>query len=508
MKQLPHIILVLTFLLGFSSVHSQIFGLRQRSPKNYYSNALKSAADGKFRVENNRPANAPGIRNGLQILQYGANFQLEDSIDFPRGIYSGYIPPKRFADKYYWPGGYVDTIGFQIRYPGVIELDTNYAYKNFYRIGPSRTNNYYATNLVAIANRFYFGTMEFFPAGGMKCTFYKLTKQFTMLDSASFNASLVDMFDLNGQLAIIGCGFPSPCLPQTAGRLQKLTMDTSMTLSKCFTLDSLGIESHAGTNYKLYMDYAQGQIIPISNTKLLALGNSRVWYNGGSQPYSYVMVNGLLNKNDSVQKAVVFGNPLRTQIYMDWFRCYDVKGDKILTVGCVDCEKSVPFTNQFQKTKIFVTKIDTNGNYLWSKEHGGDMFYKPNSIAFTNDGGCLVAGWRYDSAHTAINGIFESFLLKLDANGDCLDVSIFENGKQLAQPLRCFPNPAKEQLYFDVPFQEAILIEVYDQLGRMVLREKDYANLSPLDLHGLSPNLYHYQIKTKMNCYSGSFLKD
>ncbi len=69
---------------------------------------------------------------------------------------------------------------------------------------------------------------------------------------------------------------------------------------------------------------------------------------------------------------------------------------------------------------FWVTKIDAQGNIIWSKTYGGSGDDKGQAIVETSDGGFAVVGYSMSSDGDASNneGFHDNWLLKLDAAGN------------------------------------------------------------------------------------------
>jgi hypothetical protein len=68
------------------------------------------------------------------------------------------------------------------------------------------------------------------------------------------------------------------------------------------------------------------------------------------------------------------------------------------------------------KYDVFLIKIDSNGNFLWSKTYGGTEDDEANSIVQTSDSGFVIAGWTKSFGSGGSN----DYLIKTDGNGDTL----------------------------------------------------------------------------------------
>jgi hypothetical protein len=71
----------------------------------------------------------------------------------------------------------------------------------------------------------------------------------------------------------------------------------------------------------------------------------------------------------------------------------------------------------------------------------------------------------------------------------------------------CFPNPAQDELHFELPSNESMEIILTEPMGRVVKSWTNYHSLSTLTISDLPPGCYFYHIKTKTKQYSGKFVK-
>ena len=193
----------------------------------------------------------------------------------------------------------------------------------------------------------------------------------------------------------------------------------------------------------------------------------------------------------------------------------DYYGSNTIYVGTIGLKNNYAVDKNFYlpyyaklKTKMSVTKLDTTGAVIWSKQFGGEMNYFARSVAFTRDGGCVVAGTRYDSTMQYPTKVFQNFLMKLDADGSIVDVGIKDNGTFLNIKINCFPNPATKDIYFDLPFEENITVQIYNGIGHLILQKRNYVNLSTIDVQELEKGMYVYKISTAKHFYSGKLLKE
>lgn len=500
--------LQLFLLLFYQSFVAQPFGLQYRD-QFYYATALSYPSDGNYRVL--ALGAVPGQYSYSKIFVYNGDLNLIDSIPLLKGCRPERNEPLKVNDRLYWAVTFNDTLNSSGGAVSVLVLDTFYRFKALHKLNGYYPGSLSSVNLAKIGNRFYTSYFK----DNNTAVIYKLDTQFTKLDSVKYTINPADVRPFGDKLMVSSTGTTVyPCTGKYNGSLKMTLLDTSLIQNSCFTFDSVGF--FTAPNYppvqrvRLLANPGSTKTIPISNTKFLTLGSSGINYSMGSGKLA--IVNTILNNTNQIVKTNVFGNATANTNYFENSNFVSVKKNEIVSVGCIGNDFQYPAIAQPQKTKLFVNKIDTLGNVIWVKEHGGDMFYRPGSIVFTSDGGCLIAGWRYDTTTMKSQGfngqsVFESFLLKLDANGNYNAVGLIQNGKMQATSGRCYPNPTNQSLTFDLPFQKKCELSISDSYGREVLRIKDYENFTPVDISGLPTGIYLYTLHSENKQHCGKFCK-
>ncbi|MDI1353575.1 MAG: T9SS type A sorting domain-containing protein [bacterium] len=404
----------------------------------------------------------------------------------------------------------------------VLELDTLYNIIALHKIGGFTDSNavYQSVGIVALPNRYVVGGFIYDSSSPnyWRTRLYKVDKSFTVLDSNDFNSlfSMQSNFAFSNKIVATTDRLSTPCVLDW--HIQKLEIDSNLNIVSCALMNSLLSYTcyNSGTTFNNTAAlYQQGKAIALSSTKCLVMGVSteqcRV-----AVPYSYdVVVNAILNSNSQTIKTNVLANSFTNTNYPgDWNTPYSIRLPYFVTVSAIGFTNSPSYQPPFfpyyfqQRSKLLVNKTDTMGNIIWSKYFGGEMNYFGRTIAFTSDGGCIIAGTRYDSTTMFLPHISQNFLLKLDAEGNYTSVGIIENGKMKENSVKCYPNPSNQVIYFDIPFESEIEINLYNNLGELVLKKTEYNNMSEIDISQLTQALYNYKIHTKLNFYSGKFLKE
>lgn len=504
--------LVLLFLpLSF---FAQFFGLLQKVPQQYYWAALNYPQDDKYRALNciQWSANETFYYRRSQVLVFNSSYQLVDSVNLLNGFLPSQSPPLKQGARLYWAGHYYDTLAPSINTSqlAVLELDTNYKYLSLHKISNMRTfagNAPIGTNMFYMRGRFYIN--HNFKSD--TSVIYKLSSQFLKVDSVIITGVLPTIQGFDNQLMLNGTNLASPCFDMSNGNVEKLVLDTAYNIISCFTFSSVGVENYAPWPQPISIrQYFGAQLLPLSNTKILAVGVMGVVH---TPPPSLIaklgIVNCVISETDALVKSTVYSNSLTNCIYITPYDNVAVKGNEIISVGCYGIDDQLLYTRQAQNNSVLVNKFDTLGNLVWQQKYGNDFFYAPTGIAFTSDGGCLVSGWRYPGVTSPQQvALVESFLLKLDANGTYGQVASLENENFNYNPVKCFPVPTTELIYFDVLNQTEMSVDIYNTLGQLVKQQNNYRNLEAIDVASLNKDVYFYKIMSKTDIYFGKFMKE
>ncbi|HKR05607.1 MAG TPA: T9SS type A sorting domain-containing protein [Bacteroidia bacterium] len=73
-------------------------------------------------------------------------------------------------------------------------------------------------------------------------------------------------------------------------------------------------------------------------------------------------------------------------------------------------------TDNLSTSDIYLLRTDSSGNFIWAKTYGGSGFDFGNSVQQTNDGGFIVAGLTRSFGA----GMYDAYLIRTDAQGDTL----------------------------------------------------------------------------------------
>lgn len=113
------------------------------------------------------------------------------------------------------------------------------------------------------------------------------------------------------------------------------------------------------------------------------------------------------------------------------------------------------FINQFRWSRSFVAKVDSSGNFLFSKSATGSTFDAGFNIAVDSIGNVCIVGYYQSSSLTfgsttiSNSGDVDLFVAKLSFATSLNDVSSNEN-------LIAFPNPSNGSFYLDHRFDKYV----------------------------------------------------
>jgi hypothetical protein len=180
----------------------------------------------------------------------------------------------------------------------------------------------------------------------------------------------------------------------------------------------------------------------------------------------------------------------------------DVNGDMIITG-----ESNSLSTNL--NSDIYVIKVDSDGNELWTKSYGGLGSDYGRSGKFLSDGTIGILG----TSNSKNNETFDFYFIKIDKNGEIvemLNVDMIVASDSEAQ-VQIFPNPARnfvrvnlvgisvDEISFD--------FNLYDITGKQVKIQRFNCSSGKVDFNSqLSKGVYIYHIKTDSNNFQGKII--
>ena len=146
---------------------------------------------------------------------------------------------------------------------------------------------------------------------------------------------------------------------------------------------------------------------------------------------------------------------------------------------------------------IIITKLDTLGNIIWSKQFKGYNYALGNNISETTDGGFLLTGYIDNYPNNA-----DIILIKLDSLGNYV-LSTKEILIKQDLQLKVFPIPTNTEINFSLNSlngNKINQVKIFDVCGKVVeyttgLSENNYR----IELENFPSGLYFYEIITNKN---------
>ncbi|PKP47960.1 MAG: hypothetical protein CVT92_16520 [Bacteroidetes bacterium HGW-Bacteroidetes-1] len=159
-----------------------------------------------------------------------------------------------------------------------------------------------------------------------------------------------------------------------------------------------------------------------------------------------------------------------------------------------------------QPSWLVVLQTDSLLNLRWERFYGGDAYYVMSNLISTQDGGCLIGGWRFDYQNSTEDQT-DVFLLKLNSEG-LLTGQVEMPEFQMREAI-VYPNPGR-QLHIRLAMQHPkAQLQLFDQAGRLVLQQQLHQTESTVETAHLSSGVYLYHLTAPTGLYeSGKWVKE
>ena len=154
----------------------------------------------------------------------------------------------------------------------------------------------------------------------------------------------------------------------------------------------------------------------------------------------------------------------------------------------------------------FIIQTDSMLNVRWERFYGGDAYYVMQKIIAANDGGCIVAGTRYDYQNTTEEEL-DIHILKLNNEG--LLVGTDDKPALEMHEALVFPNPGSSYLRVRVAAQyKQSTFMLYDISGKQVLSQQITGKWAEVNTTFLKTGTYIYKIYNNEGLFeSGKWVK-
>jgi hypothetical protein len=157
-------------------------------------------------------------------------------------------------------------------------------------------------------------------------------------------------------------------------------------------------------------------------------------------------------------------------------------------------------------TWFVILQTDNLLNVRWERFYGGNANHLMTNLIATRDGGCLIAGTRYDYLNDPVP---QTDIIVLKLNSEGLLVGQNELQESLLREAIVYPNPGSAimQVRLAVQHPEALL-ELFNSQGKLVLSQQLHEKESRINTAQLPPGTYIYRLSaaTGLN-ESGKWMK-
>lgn len=153
---------------------------------------------------------------------------------------------------------------------------------------------------------------------------------------------------------------------------------------------------------------------------------------------------------------------------------------------------------------LLLNKIDEDLNLKWQKYYGGDACYLLMSILLTQDGGCVLAGSRFD--YQTQNQERDVYILKVNEDGL---ITWARNIPKVTKEILIYPNPGNDKIYIKT-FKVNLSIELFDSKGHEMIKHKIINQNINLNTSNLNSGVYLYRILNENNIIieTGQWIKN
>lgn len=157
-----------------------------------------------------------------------------------------------------------------------------------------------------------------------------------------------------------------------------------------------------------------------------------------------------------------------------------------------------------KKLEVFNLR-PSSGEINWQLYYGDSGAYEVSMVLATCDGGCLIAGTRWDWRNHPIEER-DVILLKVNSQGQLVGIDN-DHASKLTTHL-IYPNPGGDKLYLECGPEDGVF-EIYDGYGRNVISQNYASGYLVLDTSGLAKGMYYYRIiPGKKDHYTGIWVKE
>jgi hypothetical protein len=162
-------------------------------------------------------------------------------------------------------------------------------------------------------------------------------------------------------------------------------------------------------------------------------------------------------------------------------------GENIYIGGTSNFDYANPFFSS-NDSWYHLIKVNEDLSPIWEYWYGGDAYYLLYSILATSDGGCIMAGIRYDDEIQNLER--DIYISKVNSDGLVVWTREIEPPKSIST---VYPNPGTD--YFNIKTSdEASDFELINQNGQRVIKQHISEDSKQINTETLQPGMYFYKL--------------
>ncbi len=237
--------------------------------------------------------------------------------------------------------------------------------------------------------------------------------------------------------------------------------------------------------------FQQGDLAPLTDSTFLISGKYFEFMNSDNRQIGI----GISNYQFEEIKMDTFGRKGDTIDYPAYYKSIDyISKDKIYCGGTSFIQPPSSFDTI--PTAFVLVQYDSLLNKNWERYYGNDAHYSMTGLLATEDGGCLMYGFRHDYENNP--NVIELYVLKVDENGQLVNstsLPLNENN------FLTYPNPFSNWINIEISeklvARNNLQLEVYDALGKLMLHQKITNSSVSINTTKLTPAVYFCVLKEK-----------
>ena len=282
-------------------------------------------------------------------------------------------------------------------------------------------------------------------------------------------------------------------------------MDTILNVISRFNLDSLSYVN-PGCSSKIGLTYYYANLHEVSPKRYIVGGYYDVVYNSSCNT-DMQYIEAVIDQNQTVIKTNVFGKQNGTDEIFG-YSSGDMKYGYVYNTGMSGYNNTNPAPPQNNATEIMVSKTDTLGNLKWINYYNTpNYYYYPMGIYGTRDSGAVICGMRYNLAAPTITNSCEGFVMKVDVGGVQQYLGIMDYKGFNIGEISSYPNPAHNEIYFNLVKQKNAQIIICDITGKQLMFIQDYKYNDAINISKLQAGIYFYKVLGEESNSRGKFIK-